>query len=386
MKKIAFFHPVDDMYGASNILVYTLALLSDNYTCHVYMPKVTGCMAKRLSEIKKTNNVFFHEAGFLPLIYRAMYTPKGIFSWVIRNIKSMLFLFKKRNDFEFFYINTLSLFTLPLMVGFLGKKSLTHCHEFLAGSLYGKIIKYVIALSPTLVLSVSRHVDTYIKTRRNSSRYLVVHNGIPDSSQTMAVSDSDYIIGKINYALVGRVMPEKGHWFLLDTLEYMSESERKKIIVHIYGDAPPTRSHLMQDFKNEVNVRGLTDSIIIHGFDSNASQKIAFMDVCLVPSIMADPFPTTVLEATRCGKPVIATNHGGASEVINNEINGLLITPHDIASFATAINKLSNMPGVQRDSIGEMGRKNYEERFNINAYEKRFLNVVRSHILNGDVV
>ena len=191
MKKIAFFHPVDDMYGASNILVYTLALLSDNYTCHVYMPKVTGCMAKRLSEIKKTNNVFFHEAGFLPLIYRAMYTPKGIFSWVIRNIKSMLFIFKKRNDFEFFYINTLSLFTLPLMVGFLGRKSLTHCHEFLAGSLYGKVIKYVIALSPTLVLSVSRHVDTYIKTRRNSSRYLVIHNGMPDSSQTMTVSNSD---------------------------------------------------------------------------------------------------------------------------------------------------------------------------------------------------
>lgn len=315
-----------------------------------------------------------------------MYTPKGIFSWVIRNIKSMLFIFKKRNDFEFFYINTLSLFTLPLMVGFLGRKSLTHCHEFLAGSLYGKIIKYVIALSPTLVLSVSRHVDTYIKTRRNSSRYLVIHNGIPDSSQTMTVSDSDYLIGKINYALVGRVMPEKGHWFLLDTLEYMSESERKKIIVHIYGDAPPTRYHLMQDFKNEINVRGLTDSIVIHGFDSNASQKIAFMDVCLVPSIMADPFPTTVLEATRCGRPVIATNHGGASEVINNEVNGLLIAPHDITSFANAINKLSNMSEVQRDSIGKMGRKNYEESFNINAYEKRFLNVVRSHILNGDVV
>ncbi|MFB0777960.1 glycosyltransferase family 4 protein [Aeromonas salmonicida] len=386
MKKIALFHPVDDMYGASNILVYTLALLSDTYACHVYVPKITGSMAQRLSEINKTKNVFFHELGDLPLVYRAMYTPKGIIEWVVKNIKLMMFLFKKRNEFTFFYVNTLSLFTIPLMVGLLGKKSLTHCHEYLAGSLYGKIIKYVIALSPTLVLSVSQHVDTYIKTRRNSSRYLVIHNGIPDSSQTMTVSNSDYLIGKINYALVGRVMPEKGHWFLLDTLEYMSESERKKIIVHIYGDAPPTRYHLMQDFKNEVNLRGLTDSIVIHGFDSNASQKIAFMDVCLVPSIMADPFPTTVLEATRCGRPVIATNHGGASEVINNEVNGLLIAPHDITSFANAINKLSNMSEVQRDSIGKMGRKNYEESFNINAYEKRFLNVVRSHILNGDVV
>ncbi|BDO07881.1 glycosyl transferase family 1 [Aeromonas caviae] len=374
------------MYGASNILVYTLAILSDKYACHVYIPKVTGCMAQRLSEIKETSNVFFHEASFLPLVYRAMYTPGGIFSWIIKNIKSMLFLFNKRNDFEFFYINTLSLFTIPLMVGFLGRKSLTHCHEFLAGSLYGKVIKYIIALSPTLVLSVSQHVNSYIKTKRKSFRYLVVHNGIPDVSQAVLVSDSDYLIGKINYALVGRIMPEKGHWFLLDALELMLEDERKKIIVHIYGDAPPTRSYLMQDFKNEVNFRGLANSIVIHGFDSNASQKIAFMDVCLVPSIMADPFPTTVLEATRCGRPVIATNHGGASEVINNEVNGLLIAPHDITSFANAINKLSNMSEVQRNSIGKMGRKNYEESFNISAYEKRLLNVMRSHILNGDVV
>ncbi|EGX6953747.1 glycosyltransferase family 4 protein [Aeromonas hydrophila] len=386
MRKIAFFHPVDDMYGASNILVYTLAILSDNYACHVYIPKVTGCMAQRLSEIKETNNVFFHETSFLPLVYRAMYTPRGIFSWVLNNIKSMFFLFKKRNDFELFYINTLSLFTIPLMVGFLGRKSLTHCHEFLAGSLYGKVIKYIIALSPTLVLSVSEHVNSYIRTRRKSSRYLVVHNGIPDLSQTVPVASSDYIVGKINYALVGRIMPEKGHWFLLDALDLMLDNERAKIIVHIYGDAPPTRSHLMQEFKNEVNVRGLTDSIVIHGFDSNASQKIGFMDVCLVPSIMADPFPTTVLEAARCGRPVIATNHGGASEVINDGVNGLLIPPHDATSFANAINKFSNMSAVQRNSVGKMGRKNYEENFNISAYEKKFFNVMHSYISNGDVV
>lgn len=380
MKKIAFFHPVDDMYGASNILVYTLAILSDNYACHVYIPKVTGSMAQRLSEIKKTNNVFFHEVSFLPLIYRAMYTPRGVFSWLINNIKSMFFLFKKRNEFEFFYINTLSLFTIPLMIGFLGRKSLTHCHEFLAGSLYGKVIKYIVALSPTLVLSVSQHVNNYIKTRRKSSRYLVVHNGIPESTQAVPVADADYIIGKINYALVGRIMPEKGHWFLLDALESMLDNEREKIIVHVYGDAPPTRSYLMQDFKNEVSARGLADFIVIHGFDSNASRKIALMDVCLVPSIMADPFPTTVLEAARAGKPVIATNHGGASEVIDDGINGFLIAPNDVCEFNQAIMTLSSMSPAQRELVGKKARENYECNFNISAYKNRFMSVLRSKV------
>ncbi|MFM5582273.1 glycosyltransferase family 4 protein [Aeromonas veronii] len=386
MKKIAIFHPVDDMYGASNILVYTLALLSDSFICHVYIPKITGCMAQRLSELKETRNVFFHEVDYIPLVYRAMYNPKGIFSWIIKNIKLMCFLYKNKNDFEFIYINTLSLFTIPFIAGLLRKKSLTHCHEYLSGSLYGSVIKYIVALSPTLVLSVSKHVDSYVKTRWCSDRYIVVHNGIPDSNFSVEDVDSDYIIGKVNYALVGRVMPEKGHWFLLNTLDNMSEVDRDKIIIHIYGDAPPTRMHLMSDFKNEINKKGLSKNILIHGFDIKAAKKIAFMDVCLVPSIMADPFPTTVLEAAKAGKPVIATNHGGASEVIDNAVNGFLITPNDVSSFSDAICHLSNITKIQRESIGHMARDNYEKRFTIAAYERNFLSVLNSYILDGDSV
>jgi len=57
-----------------------------------------------------------------------------------------------------------------------------------------------------------------------------------------------------------------------------------------------------------------------------------------------DNHPVSVLEAMALGMPVVSTNVGGLSYLIDNEINGMLVPPKNEALFADAIIDLLNNP------------------------------------------
>jgi len=63
---------------------------------------------------------------------------------------------------------------------------------------------------------------------------------------------------------------------------------------------------------------------------------IAAMDVFVLPSLF-EPFGQVLLEAMVCSRPIVATNVGGIPEVIEHEISGLLVPPHDSERLAQAI-------------------------------------------------
>ena len=56
----------------------------------------------------------------------------------------------------------------------------------------------------------------------------------------------------------------------------------------------------------------------------------------LVLSSNYENMPVVILEALACGLPVVSTNVGGISEIIN-ENNGILVPPHDVEQLADAM-------------------------------------------------
>ena len=59
----------------------------------------------------------------------------------------------------------------------------------------------------------------------------------------------------------------------------------------------------------------------------------------LVLSSNYENMPVVILEAFACGLPVVSTNVGGISEIVN-ESNGLLVPPHDAEKLADAMQKM----------------------------------------------
>ena len=62
-------------------------------------------------------------------------------------------------------------------------------------------------------------------------------------------------------------------------------------------------------------------NIIFHGYQP-AAEFLAQADHIIVPSLCYENSPTVIFESLSAGVPVIASNLGGISELIQNKING----------------------------------------------------------------
>jgi len=76
----------------------------------------------------------------------------------------------------------------------------------------------------------------------------------------------------------------------------------------------------------------------------------------VVPSICQEACPTVVIEAMRAGRPTIASNLGGSTDLIDDGETGILIDPGDRGSLLAALRRLATSPTLA-SSMGDKARQ-----------------------------
>ena len=89
-------------------------------------------------------------------------------------------------------------------------------------------------------------------------------------------------------------------------------------------------------------------------------------DIILSTSIEPEAFGRVSAEACSMTKPVIASNHGGSREIIENNISGWLVDPDNPELLADKIIHVLNLPQEKKDLIGKNARKRTIEKFSLN--------------------
>jgi glycosyltransferase involved in cell wall biosynthesis len=107
----------------------------------------------------------------------------------------------------------------------------------------------------------------------------------------------------------------------------------------------------METLKQEVANLGVEDSVIFTGFLSDTRVVTSLLDIVLVPSIIPEACPRTIIEAMAVGKPVIATPLGGSKELVTPE-TGILVPPEDASAIAEAVAALA----TDRERLQTMGK------------------------------
>jgi glycosyltransferase involved in cell wall biosynthesis len=102
----------------------------------------------------------------------------------------------------------------------------------------------------------------------------------------------------------------------------------------IVGDGP-----LFKKLNNKVEEENIRD-VIFTGARDDVENIIPSCDVLVLPSF-SESFGLVLIEALACGKPVIGSNVGGITEIINKNV-GLLVNPNKISSIASAIDEIIN--------------------------------------------
>ena len=130
---------------------------------------------------------------------------------------------------------------------------------------------------------------------------------------------------------VGRLEWEKGPDILVQAIpRVLADFPDARLILAGKGSYTKQIISMIQD-------EGLEESVQLAGFisDETRNELYAVADVAVFPS-RYEPFGIVALEAMAAGTPVVVSDVGGLSEVVDNGITGLRASPHPEA-IANAI-------------------------------------------------
>ncbi|HYJ65217.1 MAG TPA: glycosyltransferase family 4 protein [Parafilimonas sp.] len=333
-----------------------------------------------LTEYINTNSEFSHVHILIvpssPIIYRKMGVANGL-----RLLKKMIVFRRivnriiKEQKIDWAYINTLScLFAVPPLKS-CGLKVFLHVHEILENNkVFTKYINKFALRWCDKIIAVSEPVKLNlleVSTKKQAEKMTTILNGISDIYCPAAAKS--HLSKRIT--LMGRIKPEKGIWFFLDTISLLPEEFVNKSKFLIIGDAAPGGEHFLKKLEEDIQNHPAKNYIKYYPFIKDIRNIINESDVIVVPSLMKDPFPTTILEGLSAGKPVIATNTGGAVQSIKDEETGFLIEPLDKVKFADCLEQLIKSDAL-RMQMGEQARKEFLENFTLEIFETNFMQQV----------
>ncbi|QMS89620.1 glycosyltransferase family 4 protein [Nostoc edaphicum CCNP1411] len=174
--------------------------------------------------------------------------------------------------------------------------------------------------------------------------------------------------------IVGRLQRWKGMHVLVQAMPKILQKYPDAHCVVVGGkhDLEPD----YEDFlKTEIATLGLKEQVIMAGLQRNIPEWVQAMDV-FVHASDKEPFGIVIIEAMALGKPVIAGDAGGPTEIITDGMNGLLTPYGDAEKLAIAILRYLDEQEFAR-SAGVAARQRALD-FSTQNYAQNFINAIRS--------
>ena len=206
------------------------------------------------------------------------------------------------------------------------------------------------------IIAISGYVADYLKRHYDvpDERIRLIHRGIalekfhPTAvtpqrlikiSQEWRIPDGANVI-----ILPGRLTRWKGHHVLIDAI---SQLGRKDVFCVLIG-SDQGRTKYREELEQTIQEKDLGGSIRIvdHCDDMPAAYMLSTVVVCA--STDPEGFGRVPVEAQAMGRPLVATNHGGARETVIDGQTGWLVKPSDSKDMAQAINQALSLTPNQR--------------------------------------
>jgi glycosyltransferase involved in cell wall biosynthesis len=213
------------------------------------------------------------------------------------------------------------------------------------------------------LVAVSRHIQTLLPQQLAS---LVIYD--PVSAEFIAEPLSTSGVGH-TFVYLGNYISGKGQDVAIEALAEVVRHFPEARVEFYGGDLglEKNRSYRRSLAKRVVEL-GLQASVTFYDFSSSPRTVLCGKFAALNLS-RSESFSRTVLEASACGLPVIATRCGGPQEIVKDGETGFLIPVDDSAACAVAIIALCATPGLA-ERMGAAGRKHVVEMFWPDSFRK----------------
>ena len=147
---------------------------------------------------------------------------------------------------------------------------------------------------------------------------------------------------------VGRLVEDKGQRVLLDAAALLRERHPQAFYAFVGVGTEDA------NLRRQADRLGLGERVFFLGFREDVADITAAADVSVLPSVDCDASSAVIKEAMAAGCPVVATDVGGAREILSGA--GLVVPSRDAVALSTAMDHVLSDPEAGR-KFGERGRK-----------------------------
>lgn len=214
----------------------------------------------------------------------------------------------------------------------------------------GSIERWGERSADAVLVITSRLARQLVSEGLEEDRVHVVPPGVNPALFTGPFEDPFPSIGRPRVAFIGRLAPQKGVRTLVEAARLLGAQGGAQFL--LVGDGPQRPT-----LEREVRRLGVDDVVHFFGFVSHerVPAVLAHADLLVLPSLYEE-LGTVLLEAMWVGVPVVASRTGGIPDIIDDGVNGVLVSPGDSEALARAIDRLLSDPDLAR-RLGEVARE-----------------------------
>ncbi|PXX90714.1 hypothetical protein DIT71_09205 [Marinobacter vulgaris] len=310
----------------------------------------------------KKSSIFRLTNSFLTLLKFLVLDGSKYKKWLCKNDISLVHL--NNNPFSIEWVSAAKRARIPCVAHQRGARNRLDRSEIYLANTVDRVV------------CISKYVrDSLRSSGCAGNNFELVYNGIDVQSFRAGAYEKGKCTGlerkegRVIVGLVGNIKPWKGQHILIEALKAIVDRDQDVFCVFV-GAFETSNTVYEESLKAKISDYGLSDRVLFTGYTPFVKNYMANMDIVVHASTDPEPFGRVIIEAMALEKPVIATRGGGASEILEHEVTGVLIAPSDPEVLASTLIDLINDTD-KRCYLAKNAYRRVNESFSIDANVKK---------------
>lgn len=181
--------------------------------------------------------------------------------------------------------------------------------------------------------------------------------------------------GRLKVLLAGRLTRWKGQRMLIDAAAKLKNRD----FLLIFAGDDQGRTDYRAELEAAIAAANLTDNVRIVGHCDDMPAAYLVADMAVAPSLDPEAFGRTAVEPQVMGRPVLASDHGAATETVEARFR---VAPGDAEAWAKALAMVLKLTPDERAAIGAAAAKRARKLYSVSAMCEATLKVY-ARVLEG---
>lgn len=272
-----------------------------------------------------------------------------------------------------FIVFLIKFFGVSIVFHFHNKGVRTRNKKLFDNFLYEKVFKN------THAILLSKFLYPDIKKYFSFDRVHFCPNGIPKMADFDKFKEKNREKnGETKILFLSNLIETKGVKILLEACRILKEKGTHFKCVFVGGEGDISKKDL-ERITNEYNIE---DCAIYKGkkYNEDKANEFYSSDIFVLPTFYPyECFPLVLLEAMQASLPIVSTDEGGISDIVVDNITGLLVPQKNVHELVNKLEFLIKNSKI-RNKMGQAGKEKYEKELTLEHFERNLTNILNNVI------